>query len=57
VPSGEISLVDEADDDVETILAARRRERQGKSGGFCPNCGRSIQKSDRFCPKCGQILA
>ena len=57
VPSGEISLVAEADDDVEAILAARRRERQGKSGGFCPNCGRSIQKSDRFCPKCGQILA
>ena len=57
VPSGDIPLVAEADDDVEAILAVRRRERQGKSGGFCPNCGRSIQKSDRFCPKCGQNLA
>src|SRR5512139_3735782 len=56
-PSDETSLVAEADDEVEAILAVRRRERQGKSGGFCPNCGRSIQKSDRFCPKCGQNLA
>ena len=56
-PSSESALVAEADDDVESILAARRRERQGKSGGFCSNCGRSIQKSDRFCPKCGQNLA
>ena len=55
--SSKVSQVVEADDDVEAILAARRRERQGKSGGFCPNCGRSIQKSDRFCPKCGQNLA
>ena len=45
------------DDELENILANRRRERQGKSAGFCPQCGRSIQKIDRFCPKCGAKLA
>jgi rubrerythrin len=56
-PAGEGLLIAEADDDIEAILATRRRERQDKSIGFCPNCGRSIQKSDRFCPKCGKSLA
>lgn len=45
------------DDEIEDILAKRRRERQGKSVGFCPQCGRSIQKIDLFCPKCGAKLA
>lgn len=56
-PAGESLMVAEADDDLEAILAARRRERQDRSSGFCPNCGRSVQKSDRFCPKCGKSLA
>ena len=42
-----------ADDDMETIIASRRRARQEKSAGFCHNCGGPLQKSDRFCPKCG----
>ena len=45
------------DDDVEALLAIRRRERQGKSAGFCPSCGRPVQKADRFCPSCGKSLA
>jgi len=45
------------DDDLETLIAARRRERQDRSNGFCPKCGRPVQKSDRFCPKCGTTLA
>jgi hypothetical protein len=49
-------LVD-ADDEVEVQLAARRRSRQDKSAGFCPQCGRPVQQSDRFCPKCGNALA
>ena len=44
------------DDNLETLLANRRRERQGKSAGFCPQCGGPVQKSDRFCPKCGATL-
>lgn len=42
-----------ADDDVEIQIAARRRLRQEKSAGFCPQCGGPVKKSDRFCPKCG----
>jgi rubrerythrin len=45
------------DDELEVLLAKRRRERQEKSAGFCPQCGGPVQKSDRFCPKCGTILA
>jgi len=45
------------DDDLEILLAKRRRERQGKSAGFCPNCGGAVQQTDRFCPKCGATVA
>ena len=41
------------DDRLEALLADRRRERREKAGGFCPQCGGPVQKSDRFCPKCG----
>ncbi|MBN1536127.1 MAG: zinc ribbon domain-containing protein [Anaerolineales bacterium] len=44
------------DDDIEILLAARRRERIEKAGGFCPQCGNPIQQSDRFCPSCGEAL-
>jgi len=45
------------DDGLEALIANRRRERSEKSAGFCPSCGRAVQKSDRFCPKCGASLA
>ncbi len=45
------------DDDIETLIAARRRERHEKSAGFCPQCGHPVQKSDKFCSKCGHTLA
>jgi hypothetical protein len=58
VPEGAAPmLVRDADDEVEVQLANRRRTRQDKSAGFCPQCGRPVQKSDRFCPKCGYALA
>ena len=41
------------DDEFEVMLANRRRVRQEKASGFCPQCGQPVQKSDRFCPKCG----
>ena len=41
------------DDDLERQIASRRRARQETTGGFCPKCGKPVQKSDRFCPKCG----
>jgi hypothetical protein len=44
------------DDDLEVMLANRRRVRQEKSAGFCPRCGGPLQISDQFCPKCGKPL-
>jgi zinc-ribbon domain len=45
------------DDDIEQKIALRRRNRQGRAGGFCPKCGRPVQALDHFCPKCGATLA
>jgi hypothetical protein len=45
------------DDDLEALLAKRRRVRQDKAAGFCPRCGAPLQKSDRFCPRCGSKSA
>lgn len=44
------------DDDLEVAIATRRRARNEKAGGFCPQCGKPVQKSDRFCPGCGTTL-
>jgi hypothetical protein len=41
------------DDELEAMLADRRRVRQEKSAGFCSQCGGPLQKSDKFCHKCG----
>jgi hypothetical protein len=45
------------DDELEMILANRRRARSEKASGFCPQCGNATQKSDVFCPRCGHRLA
>ena len=44
------------DDAIEALLAARRRARQAKAGGFCPQCGAPVLVTDRFCPRCGTPL-
>ena len=41
------------DDALEAQIAERRRNRKGKSSGFCHQCGSPLQQSDRFCPRCG----
>jgi hypothetical protein len=46
-----------SDDDVESMVAARRKGRREKSSGFCPKCGKPVMVSDRFCPSCGKSLA
>ena len=46
-----------SDDDVESMIAARRRVRKEKSSGFCPKCGKPVMVSDRFCPSCGKSLS
>lgn len=45
------------DDQLEALIANRRRQRNEKAAGFCPRCGNPLQKSDRFCPGCGFNLA
>ncbi len=45
-----------SDDQIESMLAARRRARKTKSAGFCPHCGKSILITDQFCPHCGKAL-
>jgi hypothetical protein len=45
------------DDELEVLLANRRRQRRDKATGFCPKCGSPHQQSDRFCPKCGAKIA
>lgn len=45
------------DDDLESMIAARRRQRSDKSAGFCPRCGQPVLVSDRFCPACGKSLS
>jgi len=46
-----------SDDDVESMISARRKTRRDKSSGFCPKCGKPVMASDRFCPSCGKSLS
>ncbi len=50
------STVQISDDDIESMLAARRKEHKSKSAGFCPRCGKPVMVSDHFCPNCGKAL-
>jgi NADH pyrophosphatase NudC (nudix superfamily) len=45
-----------SDDDIESMVSARRKGRREKSSGFCPKCGKPVMVSDRFCPSCGKSL-
>ncbi len=45
-----------SDDDIESMIAMRRKQHKGKSAGFCPKCGKPILVSDKFCPSCGKSL-
>ena len=46
-----------SDDDLESMISARRNGRNEKSSGFCPKCGKPVMVSDRFCPSCGKSLS
>jgi rubrerythrin len=45
------------DDEIESLVAARRKTHKDKSAGFCPKCGKPVMTSDRFCPSCGKSLS
>ena len=46
-----------SDDDIESMLATRRKSHKEKTSGFCPKCGKPVMTTDRFCPSCGKSLA
>lgn len=44
------------DEDIEAMIAARRKQHKSKSAGFCPSCGKPVLTTDNFCPSCGKSL-
>ncbi|MBX3035624.1 MAG: zinc ribbon domain-containing protein [Anaerolineales bacterium] len=52
---GESSFIKE--DELEAMLAERRKQKQSKSAGFCPQCGKPVLATDHFCPSCGKALS
>jgi zinc-ribbon domain len=51
---GAVAVLD--DEELESMIASRRKTRKEKSAGFCPKCGKPILVSDRFCPSCGKAI-
>lgn len=51
------AIVTAEDDEIERLISSRRQERKELSSGFCPKCGKPVQKSDQFCPRCGAKLS
>lgn len=45
-----------SEDDIESLIAARRNSRRERSGGFCPQCGKPVLASDHFCTSCGKTI-
>ncbi len=43
-------------DDLENQIAERRKQLTAKTSGFCPKCGKPIQKGDVYCSRCGTAL-
>ena len=52
-----ISQPEISDDELESMIVARRKAHKEKSSGFCPKCGKPVMVSDRFCPSCGKSLS
>jgi hypothetical protein len=45
------------DDDLELLIAERRKSLQGARADVCPICGQSVSAEDQFCSSCGERLA
>ena len=48
--------ITDSDDDIESMIVARRKQHGSKSAGFCPKCGKPVLVTDKFCPSCGKSL-
>ena len=44
-------------DEIEIMIAERRKQNKNKSAGFCPKCGKPVLVTDKFCPSCGKALS
>jgi hypothetical protein len=51
-----ITDLEEPDEDLEKMIAARRQELQSKRSRSCPNCERTVLQDDQFCSHCGESL-
>jgi len=51
-----MQVIEVNDDDVEAMIASRRKQHKSKSAGFCPKCGKPVLVTDHFCPSCGKSL-
>ena len=51
-----LHAIPDSDDDIESMISARRKQHNSKSAGFCPKCGKPVLVSDKFCPSCGKAL-
>lgn len=49
-------VVKESGDDLEEMIAARRKELGAAKALSCPSCGKGIQEGDQFCSHCGGSL-
>lgn len=52
----DIQAQDKSSDDLEAMIAKRKKGGSKKSGAFCHNCGRHFEPSDHFCANCGVDL-
>jgi len=55
-PSRKSRKSEPTNDELESLIIARRKSHKAKSAGFCPKCGKPVTASDRFCPSCGKAL-
>jgi len=44
------------DEELERMIAERRKEIAASQSDLCPSCGQPVQEGDRFCSHCGGAL-
>lgn len=54
--STSMAIAEDNDEDIESMISARRKQHTSKSAGFCPKCGKPVLVADKFCPSCGKSL-